>query len=376
MQGTHLVDADTLLLAHFDGSFNGDQGEVGTSNGVTFSAGKYGQAASFDGSEVLTYPSQGNVAAGQGGIEFWTRPTWNGNDNLGHTFIEVNETWENRIKITKDGANNLRFLIWDGGGAEYGVYCPIADWKAGDWHHVAAAWQEDWMVLAVDGVPCKSTTQGGMPLLQDETIYVGNSAALDESEQGLIDELHISYLPRYGNTSQLRILVADSGGKNRVVALDGLGNLVASFGTTGSGNDQLNDPRGLVLDRVGNVIVVDRGNKRLQVLGFDGAQFTYKRTLTGGFNAPTNAATYLNWLVVAETGNNQIKVLDPSGNLAGTYTEPDAGALFAGPFLDPQGVAVNRWGEIIVADTGPGRVVRIVQNALPKNFTFLPILRR
>ena len=55
-------------------------------------------------------------------------------------------------------------------------------------------------------------------------------------------------MPRFGNTGQLRILVADAGGADRVVALDGLGNLVDSFGSTGSGNDQLNDPRGLALD--------------------------------------------------------------------------------------------------------------------------------
>jgi hypothetical protein len=376
VQGTYSVDSDTLLLAHFDGSFNGAQGEVGTSSGVTFSVGKYGQAASFYGSDVLTYPSPGNVVANQGGIEFWTRPTWDGNDNLGHTFIEVNETWENRIKIAKDGANNLRFLIWDPSGKEYGVYCPIADWKAGDWHHVAAAWQEEWMTLAVDGVPCKSTTQGGMPVFQDETVYVGNSAIGNESAAGLIDELRISYLPRFGNTDQLRILVADAGGVNRVVALDGLGNLVASFGSTGGGNNQFNDPRGLTLDSVGNVIVVDRGNNRLQVLGFDGSHFTYKRTLTGGFNAPNNAASYLGWLIVADTGNNQIKVLDPSGNLAWTYTEPDDGMLVVCPFAAPQGVAVDQQGEIIIADTDNSRVVRIVQNVLPKNFTFLPLLRK
>lgn len=200
VQGLHSNDADTLLLAHFDNSFEGAQGESGSAFGVSFASGRFGQAASFEGNDLLTYPSTGNVVANQGSIEFWFQPTWDGDDDQYHTFIEVNETWENRIKITKDGANNLRFLIWDPTGAEYGLYCPVGNWKAGDWHHVAAVWEEQWMTLAVDGAPCQSTAQGGLPFLQEELIYVGNSNATNEPADGLMDELRISYSPRVGNT--------------------------------------------------------------------------------------------------------------------------------------------------------------------------------
>jgi hypothetical protein len=375
--GPYTVDTETMLLAHFDGSFNGAQGETGTPTGASFAAGRYGQAAVFEGSDLLTYPSPGNVAANQGSIEFWIQPTWNGNDNQNHTFIEVNETWENRIKITKDGANNMRFLMWDPAGKEYGVACYAGGWKAGEWHHLAAAWQENWMTLAIDGAQCQSTTLGGLPLFLDETIYVGNSNALDQPAGGLMDELRISYLPRYGNTGQIRILVADSGfGANRVVALDGLGNLVATFGTTGSGNGQFNDPRGLALDEQGNLVVTDRGNNRLQVLSFDGNTFTFMRSIEGGFNAPNQAVPYRGWFVVADTGNQAVKVLDPSGVLKATYTQPDAAMLIETDFYSPRGVAVDRWGRIWVADTGNSRVVRIDQNPLPRNVIFLPLTRR
>ena len=72
-----------------------------------------------------------------------------------------------------------------------------SDWE-NNWHHVAAAWQGSWMLLAVDGLPCKSTTSGGFPANFGDTIYVGNSAPGDESTAGLIDELRISHLPRFG----------------------------------------------------------------------------------------------------------------------------------------------------------------------------------
>jgi hypothetical protein len=39
-------------------------------------------------------------------------------------------------------------------------------------------------------------------------------------------------------------------------------------------------------------------------------------------------------------------------------------------------VAVDRRGEIIVADTGNSRVVRIADNVLPDNFLYLPLTKR
>jgi hypothetical protein len=376
LQGPYSSDAHALLLSAFDGSFNGAQGEVGTPNGVTFTTGRYGQAALFDNDDVLTYSTAGNLLRTQGTIEFWVKPSWIGNDNQNHAFLEVGEKWENRILIMKDGANNLRFLTWDELGQEYGVHCWIGDWAAGEWRHVAAAWQNDWLMLAVDGIPCKSEVFSGeaLPTTLSDTIYVGNSYASDQPAQAVLDDLRISDFPRFGNTEQLRILVADAAA-NQVLALDGLGNLVASFGTNGSGNNQFNLPRGLAIYSPSEVIVVDQGNNRLQVLGFDSNAFTYHRTLLGGFDQPTNAAVYLGWIVVADTGNDQVKVLDPSGNLATAYTEPDD-ALVICPFIGPQGVAVDPWGRILIADTGNSRLAWIIHSVLPENLLYLPLLRR
>ena len=354
-------------------------GEPGIASGVTFTSGKYGQAAAFDATAVLSY-TVGWATLGRmaGSVEFWVRPDWDGDDHLNHTFYEVGQAWENGMLIMKDGADNLRFLTWNELGHEYGLHCPVGDWQAGEWRHVAAAWSEGWMLLAVDGFPCKTITDGDIthPEIENRAIYIGNSRLGGQPAQAAIDELRISEYPRFGNTDQLRILMAEAGSRNRVAALDGLGNLKAAFGSSGSGNEQLNDPRGLALDAAGNIIVVDRGNNRLQVLGFDGSAFTYLRTLSGGFNHPSGVATYLGWVVVADTGNNQVKILDPAGNLAGTYDEPDDGMLVHMAFNAPQGVTVDRWGRIIVADSGLGRVVRLVQTVLPKIYTYLPVLRR
>ena len=41
-------------------------------------------------------------------------------------------------------------------------------------------------------------------------------------------------------------------------------NVLKTIGSPGSGNGQLNDPRGVVVDTKGNLYVVDSGNNRIQ----------------------------------------------------------------------------------------------------------------
>jgi hypothetical protein len=67
-------------------------------------------------------------------------------------------------------------------------------------------------------------------------------------------------------------------------------------------------------------------------------------------------------ILVADTGNSTIKVLDTQGNLIEQYSAPTDGRT--GTLNQPHGVAADREGNIIVADTGNKRVVTIL-NVLP-----------
>jgi len=133
--GPYSADSNTLLLLHLDGSYDGDQGETGTATGTDFSAGRNDQGVLIDDADTLTYPTSRNLNRSQGAIEFWMRPNWDGDDGQSYVFFEVGQTWENRMRIMKDGANNLRFMVWDS-VAEYGVSHDVADWLAGEWHHI------------------------------------------------------------------------------------------------------------------------------------------------------------------------------------------------------------------------------------------------
>lgn len=197
--GPYTEDSHTLLLLHLDGSYDGVQGEVGNAIGTEFASGRYGQGVLFDSSDTLTYTSANNLNRMQGAIEFWLLPNWDGDDEQSYVFFEVGKNWENRMRIMKDGANNLRFMVWDS-MSEYGVSYNVSDWQAGDWHHVAVIWQGTDIGLYVDGQQVDSNRQAHVPDALSGTISIGSSSAEKTFQvQAVIDELRISDMPRLGS---------------------------------------------------------------------------------------------------------------------------------------------------------------------------------
>lgn len=365
------VDANTLLLLHFDGSYDGAQGETGIASGTSFDSGRFGQGVRVDGTDVLTYPTAGNLLRTQGSIEFWIKPDWNGDDGLDYGFFEVGDEWHNRIRIQKDGANNLRFLLWDS-TQEYGLAYGVSHWKAGEWHHLAVTWQEPKIALFVDGNQVASDDNSSVPDSLDDTMQIGSMTVwVPARAQAVIDELRISDIPRLGNSQVCnRILVADSG-NHRIQAFDSLGNFISSFGSSGSGTGQFNTPQGLAVDGQGRVIVADRGNNRLVFLDFDGQSFTYHGSLGGWFDHPNGLwVDEEGWIYVADTGHNRIVRTNQAGTSISLYTQPNDG--YTGTFLAPRGVAVDADGDILVADTGNRRVAMMYA----KRWLYLPLIGR
>jgi Concanavalin A-like lectin/glucanases superfamily/CARDB/NHL repeat/Galactose oxidase, central domain len=354
--GPYQVDDHTLLLLHLDGSYDGAQGEHGTASGTTFELGRYGQGVLVDNTDTLTYTTSGNLDRTAGAIEFWLRPNWDGDDGQDYAFFEVGTSWYNGIRLAKDGANNLRFLMW-AGSTEYGIAHNVADWKAGEWHHIAATWQEGEIALYEDGVQVGRDT-AHVPDLLSGPLYVGSGAWDGRVVDGVLDEFRISDVPRLGNSQECsHILVADSG-NHRIQAFDSLGHYITEFGSPGSGPGQFDDPQGLAVDGSGRVIVTDRGNNRLQILSYDGQAFGYLDSYEAGFNAPTGVAVDAKGnIAVADTGNDRIVLLNVEGNLLAEYTEPNDG--YTGLFNAPRGVAIEADGDLVVADTGNQRVVTV-----------------
>jgi hypothetical protein len=354
--GPYEADEHTLLLLHLDDSYNGEQGELGTTSGTTFTAGQYGQGLLIDDSDTLTYTVAGNIAYNQGTVEFWVQPTWDGDDGGNHTLL-----WWGQdpvfFHLRKDGISNLVFDRFYAGGS-CGAPHNVADWRAGEWHHLAIAWDGPEMALYEDGIEVAQTVCWGTAHPTANYFFIGSDLNHDFTIDAVIDELRISDIARLGDSLICgRILVADSG-NHRVQAFTSQGDFLSEFGSYGDGEGQFNDPQGLAVDSNGHVIVVDRDNNRLVELTFDGEEFSYLDTITADFNAPSSVSVgRMGILAVADTGNNRIVVLDSRGNMLAEYVQPNDG--YSGLFSSPRGVAFDQNGDLVVADTGNARVVTV-----------------
>jgi hypothetical protein len=185
---------EQLLSLAFEDGVDGAQGEPGVADGVTFVPGYAGQGILVDNGDSLSYATAGNIRREAGRIEFWLKPSWNGGDGKSYVFFEVGDGWFNRLRIMKDGANNLRFMVWSA-EAEYGVAHNVAGWAADEWHSVRVAWSGDAIALTLDGVLVEKATAIVLPESLAATMYVGSTASADQQAQAVIDELAIYSQP-------------------------------------------------------------------------------------------------------------------------------------------------------------------------------------
>ena len=186
---------------------------------------------------------------------------------------------------------------------------------------------------------------------------------------------------RFGN-----VFVADLGNQ-RVRRIDGQGTIitVAGVGTGGFSGDggpataaQLNHPAALAVDGSGRVYVADRDNDRVRRVGADGVIQTIAGTDTAGFSGDGGPATaaQLNQpsglaldrsgdLFVADAANARVRRIGPNGDVttvAGVGSPGstgDGGPATSAQLNFPVDVAVGPDGELYIADFN-GDVVRVV----------------
>jgi hypothetical protein len=162
-------------------------------------------------------------------VEFWLRPSWDGQANTGHVLFQAGAPFDNGLLVQVDGANNLRLMTWGDDPAtpaveanvERGVGTSAAGWKAGEWHHVAATWEESGRRLAlyVDGRLADSTDQGVViAAFSGKTFWVGSAAGGATPAEAVFDELRVS---RRGRTEgEVRATAAAAAGGAEARTLD------------------------------------------------------------------------------------------------------------------------------------------------------------
>jgi hypothetical protein len=141
---------------------------------------------------------------------------------------------------------------------------------------------------------------------------------------------------------------------------------------------QLNQPEDVVTERSGNVPVADLGNQRVRRVDAGGRIFTLAGIGTSGFSGDGGPATAaeLNHpaalaldgagrLYIADRDNQRIRLVGGNGvirTFAGTGVagfDGDGGQAVKARLNQPAGLAIDRGGDVFVADSGNARVRRI-----------------
>jgi len=178
------------------------------------------------------------------------------------------------------------------------------------------------------------------------------------------------------------VYVADAGA-NDIIKITAKGAItkVAGNGTRGALNGagssaSFNQPLALTVDGVGNIYVADLGNNLIRLINTQGQVSTFAGSGAAGnangkgtaasFNSPAGIAIDQQGnLYVADAANNMIRKITPDGTvttLAGTgVAGANNGALSSATFNSPEGVTVDIYDHLYVADTNNSLIRMIVQ---------------
>jgi sugar lactone lactonase YvrE len=149
----------------------------------------------------------------------------------------------------------------------------------------------------------------------------------------------------------------------------------------------LNDPTDVVLDRAGNVLILDDGNGRIR----KGSGSQTITTVAGGFigdgkpatsaafNLPTNLAFDSGGdLYVADTSDNRIRKITPSGKIS-TFAgngisgySGDGGPAQKASLYFPYGVAPDGKGNVFISDSSNSAIRKVDKGGTISTLSILP----
>ncbi len=116
----------------------------GVADGAETVEGRAGNALRLphdQNSTAVTFAGPGNLSRPRGTVAFWVRPTWDGGGGDAKHFVFS----MSGFRVYADRAKSLLMVMTGTGRLEgwnwnYAPSAGVADWHAGQWHHVAVAW--------------------------------------------------------------------------------------------------------------------------------------------------------------------------------------------------------------------------------------------
>ncbi|MGD9276719.1 MAG: hypothetical protein PVJ67_06105 [Candidatus Pacearchaeota archaeon] len=173
----------------------------GTYSGISIEEGKFGNAIRINDSDTLSFPTRGNMVLEKGAIEFWFKPSWEGNDTRRYQFFNWKKDFAEFRIFKYYGTQSYFVFRIDDADDDWAELSTISDepnivgeWKPNEWHHFMASWdfesEDENMFFALDKnyilLRSFNGTFDGMPSLFEIGHMAGNRQA-----ESLIDELKI-----------------------------------------------------------------------------------------------------------------------------------------------------------------------------------------
>jgi len=227
---------------------------------------------------------------------------------------------------------------------------------------------------------CKVTNSGKALKNFGEPPYI---SLMGKEEKNDFKNPHSVALDSIGN-----IYVADTD-NHRICKItpDGKTTSLAGSGKSGYADGQgtqacFREPKGLVVDSIGNIYVADTGNHRIRKITPDGntttlagsgkSEFRNGPAKTACFDSPEGIALHKSGdLYVADTNNNRIRMISTSGTVttlagSGVFGYLD-GRCRNARFGFPTGVAVDSNRNVYISDRANNRIRKIIVNGIFQN---------
>lgn len=273
--------------------------------------------------------------------------------------VYLADTQNHRIKVfTSDGELVRTIGSFGSGQGEFNEPRGLAV-DADDNLYVADTWNARVVKLSPTGRWLASWGSGSQDMGNGRvaTITDGSREENEANPLGFFGPRGIA-VDKEGN-----VYVADTGNK-RIVVTDSEGDYQYQWGTAGSGPGSFNEPTGLAVDARGNIYVADTWNSRVQVFeqGTDGvisplplATWIVNGWQPGTYDDPSIAVSAAGQVYVSVPQRHQVSATTLLGvsilRWGGTGSDPAS-------LNSPSGIAVAPDGSVYVADRDAGRLLR------------------
>ncbi len=223
------------------------------------------------------------------------------------------------------------------------------------------------------------------------TTVAGNGSTTYGGDGGLATNAALYHPNGVAVDSLGNLFIADTG-NNRIRRVDTNGNIwtVAGTNSTGFGGDggsatnaTLNGPRAVAVDGIGNLYIADTVNNRIREVNTNGIIMTVAGTNRASFSGDGGTATNASLdlpegvtvdgygrLFIADTSDNRIREVNTNGIIAtvagtnGASYSGDSGAATNANLNMPTGMAIDAFGYLFIADTSNNRIRQVDLNGI------------